>query len=60
MNRYEKFLSRLLEGEKILIDGGTGAEVEKRGAPQLKNAWNGLVGVYAYSGDDTQMEWTFD
>ena len=40
MNRYEKFLSRLLKGEKILIDGGTGTEVERRGVPQLKNAWN--------------------
>ena len=40
MNCYEKFLSRLLKGEKILIDGGTGTEVERRGVPQLKNAWN--------------------
>jgi len=38
MNRYKKFLSRLLKGEKILIDGGTGTEVERRGVPQLKNA----------------------
>ena len=40
MNRHEEFLSRLLKGEKILIDGGTGTEVERRGVPQLKNAWN--------------------
>ena len=40
MNRYEEFLSRLLKGEIILIDGGTGTEVERRGVPQLKNAWN--------------------
>ena len=40
MNRYEEFLSRLLKGEKILFDGGTGTEVERRGVPQLKNAWN--------------------
>ena len=26
MNRYEEFLSRLLKGEKILFDGGTGPE----------------------------------
>ena len=26
----------------------------------VKNNWNGLVGVYAHSGDDIQMEWTFD
>ena len=40
MNRYDKFISRLYKNEKILIDGGTGTEVEKRGVPQLKNAWN--------------------
>jgi len=40
MSLYEEFLSRLLKGEKILIDGGTGTEVERRGVPQLKNAWN--------------------
>ena len=26
MNRYEELLFRLLKGEKILIDGGTGTE----------------------------------
>ena len=40
MNRYEKFLDRLLKDEKILIDGATGTEAERRGVPQLKNAWN--------------------
>ena len=40
MSRYKNFLSRLLKGEIILIDGGTGTEVERRGVPQLKNAWN--------------------
>ncbi|MEM7301479.1 MAG: homocysteine S-methyltransferase family protein [Pseudomonadota bacterium] len=28
-------------GEQIMIDGGTGTEVERRGVPQLENAWNG-------------------
>ena len=27
-------------GEKILIDGATGTEIEHRGVPQLENAWN--------------------
>jgi len=26
----------------------------------VKHNWDGLVGVYAHSGDDIQMEWTFD
>ena len=34
MNRYEKFLSHLLIVKKILIDGGTSTEVERRGVPQ--------------------------
>lgn len=41
MNKYEKLVSRLQDGEQILIDGGTGTEVERRGVPQLDNAWNG-------------------
>lgn len=28
-------------GEQVMIDGGTGTEVERRGVPQLENAWNG-------------------
>ena len=31
MNRYEEFIFQLLNGEKILIDSGTGNEVERRG-----------------------------
>ncbi|MEM7060915.1 MAG: homocysteine S-methyltransferase family protein [Pseudomonadota bacterium] len=41
MTRYQALLARLNAGEKILIDGGTGTEVERRGVPQLDNAWNG-------------------
>ena len=41
MKRYDKFMSRMHAGERILIDGGTGTEVERRGVPQLENAWNG-------------------
>ena len=41
MNPYQKLLSRIEAGETILLDGGTGTEVERRGVPQLDHAWNG-------------------
>ena len=41
MNRYSKFIKRFELEETILIDGATGTEAERRGVPQLKNAWNG-------------------
>ncbi len=41
MTRYEKLLTRLQSGEKVVIDGGTGTECERRGVPQLEHAWNG-------------------
>lgn len=41
MNRYERLMGRIRRGERIMIDGGTGTEVERRGVPQLENAWNG-------------------
>lgn len=41
MTRYEKLMARLQAGEKIMIDGGTGTECERRGVPQLEHAWNG-------------------
>ena len=41
MNRYQKLVARMAAGEKILIDGATGTEIEHRGVPQLENAWNG-------------------
>ncbi len=41
MSRYAKLLRRLQDGAQIMIDGGTGTEVERRGVPQLPNAWNG-------------------
>jgi len=40
-NRYQKLVSRMDAGELILIDGATGTEIERRGVPQLNNAWNG-------------------
>ncbi len=41
MTRYESLLGRLERGAHILIDGATGTEIERRGVPQLDNAWNG-------------------
>ncbi len=41
MSRYDRLLNRLRDGAQIMIDGGTGTEVERRGVPQLENAWNG-------------------
>ena len=41
MNRYQRLMQRIEAGERILIDGGTGTEIERRGVPQLENAWNG-------------------
>ena len=34
-------MSRIEGGEQIVIDGGTGTEIECRGVPQLNDAWNG-------------------
>ena len=34
-------MDRIRSGECILIDGATGTEAERRGVPQLDNAWNG-------------------
>ena len=41
MERYLKFVDRFATDGTILIDGATGTEAERRGVPQLKNAWNG-------------------
>lgn len=41
MQRYERFMKRLAAGDKILIDGATGTEIERRGVPMLDDAWNG-------------------
>ena len=34
-------MARIEAGEQIIIDGATGTELERRGVPQLDNAWNG-------------------
>ncbi|MEM7800968.1 MAG: homocysteine S-methyltransferase family protein [Chloroflexota bacterium] len=41
MNRYAKLWQRIQAGEKVIIDGATGTEVERRGVPQIDQAWNG-------------------
>lgn len=41
VTRYESFMARIASGECILTDGATGTEAERRGIPQLENAWNG-------------------
>ena len=41
MSRYSRLMQRVHAGERILMDGATGTEIERRGVPQLDNAWNG-------------------
>ncbi len=41
LSRYDRLMRRIKNGERILIDGATGTEIERRGVPQLENAWNG-------------------
>lgn len=41
MSRYSNLMQRIHADECILIDGATGTEIERRGVPQLDNAWNG-------------------
>lgn len=41
VSRYDRLMSRISNGERILIDGATGTEIERRGVPQLENAWSG-------------------
>ena len=61
----------MYEGKCIMIDGATATELERRGVPQLKNAWNGgaalshpeiLMGVhkdYIKSGSEIIISNTF-
>lgn len=41
MTRYHALMQRLHNGDRILIDGATGTEIERRGVPMVDNAWNG-------------------
>jgi len=40
MNKYHALMQRLHNGDRILIDGATGTEIERRGVPMVDNAWN--------------------
>lgn len=40
MTRYGALLARLEAGERILTDGGTGSEVDRRGVPNQQHAWS--------------------
>jgi len=41
MTRVHDLVARINAGETVLIDGATGTECERRGVPQLDNAWDG-------------------
>src|SRR5215831_11588452 len=41
MSRYARLLQRLLEGDVVILDGPTGTELERRGAPMDPAAWCG-------------------
>ena len=41
MDKYNRTIEALLSGSIVLLNGATGTELEKRGIPQLENAWNG-------------------
>jgi hypothetical protein len=34
-------LQRLHDDERILVDGATGTEIERRGVPMVEHGWNG-------------------
>ncbi|MCB1969991.1 MAG: homocysteine S-methyltransferase family protein [Geminicoccaceae bacterium] len=42
---YGRIKARLDAGRTIILDGGTGTELEKRGAPMNEAAWCGLVAI---------------
>lgn len=41
MNRYLALMQRIQNGDRVLLDGATGTEIERRGVPMLDEAWNG-------------------
>ena len=40
-SRYEKLMGRIRAGGHVMIDGGTGTEMERRGIQGVTNAWTG-------------------
>ena len=41
MDRYRNLIERARAGERVMIDGATGSEALRRGAPELPNGWSG-------------------
>jgi len=41
LDRYINAIRKMRDGSCMLIDGATATELERRGVPQLNNAWNG-------------------
>lgn len=41
MSTQAEMMTRLRAGELVIMDGATGTECERRGVPQLDDAWNG-------------------
>ena len=39
--KYIELIKEMHLGKCIMIDGATGTELERRGVPQIPNAWNG-------------------
>lgn len=37
--RYDQLMRRIGSGQQIMIDGGTGSEMERRDIPSINNAW---------------------
>lgn len=42
---YEKLEKRLLDGGVVILDGGTGTELERRGVPMDSEAWCGVAAL---------------
>ncbi len=45
MTRYTRLIERALDGEPILIDGGTGSETFRRGVPESEFGWSGAAAL---------------
>ncbi len=45
MTRYSELIAAVRRGEKILIDGATGSEMERRGIPEHDNGWYGAAAL---------------
>lgn len=41
MSRYDDLMARIEAGEKVLIDGATGSEMDRRGVQRHENGWLG-------------------